>query len=75
MAVQAASACSFWVDGSGATWVTLYADPGGDGAIYVYVDGAQKLWLSTKNRRFYVTNAKNAVVRAYNSQLEWACGN
>lgn len=78
VAVQAATAqaiCTIWTKSNGKTYAILYKDPGGDGALYVYVDGAQTTYFSSKNRTFYVTSKKNAVVRGYNSKLEWQCSN
>lgn len=72
---QASAVCSFWTNSRGATYVTLHADPGGDGALYVYVDGVQTTWLSTQGRRFYVTSEAGAVVRGYSSDRRFLCSN
>lgn len=71
--VQAAGVCSIVRQASGKVYAKLVSDPGGDGALYVYVDGVQTTWFSTKGKWFYVTSKKNAVVRGYDSGLEMEC--
>lgn len=70
---HAAGVCSIVRQTSGKVYAKLVSDPGGDGALYVYVDGVQTTWFSTKKKWFYVTSQKNAVVRGYDSELELEC--
>lgn len=69
----ATGACRIVTHANGKVYAKKTADPGGDGAIYIYVDGAQTTWFSTKKKWFYVTSRKNAVVRGYDSELELEC--
>jgi hypothetical protein len=75
LTATAGATCSTWTSRSGAVYVTLHANPGGDGALYVYVDGVQTTWFSTRKRRFYVTGKRGAVVRGYSSELVLLCSN
>lgn len=70
---KAAGACVIYRNIRGKVFAKKIADPGGDGAIYMYVDGVQVTWFSTSNQWFYVTAKKKAVVTGYDSGLEKEC--
>jgi len=72
-AVKAAGACVIYRNIKGKVFAKKIADPDGDGAIYMYVDGVQVTWFSTSNQWFYVTGKKKAVVTGYDSGLEKEC--
>lgn len=69
----AAPTCQFWTSASGKLYARLNADPGGDGAVYVYVDGEQVTWFSTQGRWFYVPWQSGQTARGYNSEYAMQC--
>ena len=73
LSAVASGICSFWTDANGATWGILYENPGGDGAIYAYVDGVKATHYSGLNQRFKVTSKRGAKVTGYNSKLIFKC--
>ena len=71
--VKAAGSCVIFRNIKGKVFAKKVADPGGDGAIYMYVDGVQVTWFSVSNQWYYVTGKKRAVVTGYDSGLEKEC--
>lgn len=71
--VFAGPTCQFWRSGKGVLYIRLNSDPGGDGAVYVYVNGEQVTYTSAKGRWFYVPSERGDTVRGYNSQYEMQC--
>lgn len=69
----AAPTCQFWTSARGKLYARLNADPGGDGAVYIYVDGEQATYFSAQGRWFYVPWQKGQTARGYNSQLVMQC--
>lgn len=70
---QATGACRIVTHSDGRVFAKKTADPGGDGAIYIYVDSVQTTYFSAKGRWFYVTSKKNPVLRGYDSENELEC--
>jgi hypothetical protein len=71
--VKAAGACVIFRNIKGSVFAKKVANPGEDGAIYMYVDGVQVTWFSESNRWFYVTRRRGVSVVGYDSGLEKEC--
>ena len=54
--------CSFWISATGRVFAELHKDPGGDGALYLWVNDSVQTWFTRKGRWFYVSGTDVDVI-------------
>lgn len=73
-ALASSGVCSIVPGSRGRTFAKLHEHPGGDGALYVYIDGELITWFSAQGRWFYVTSKADVAVYGYDSAGNLLCG-
>ena len=69
---KAAGSCIV-VERSNGMFMKLLSDPGGDGAIYAFIDGTLVTWTDKKGTLRYITADKTVAIYVYDADRELEC--